>query len=114
MRTIAPPPAPRTDVDEAIKRELAAVAAREAALRQREMDIAAREREVAEQKRVLAEQYRLLKTQPAQPAATPSWPPAYVRTATLQPRETKRRAGFWRRVKNTILGTPEPVLEDSL
>ncbi len=118
VRTIAPPPAvvaPAADAGEtaALKRELAAVAARESALKQREHELAAREREVAEQKRVLAEQYRLLKTQTAQ-AAAPSWPPAYVRSAAAPPRETKRRAGFWRRVKNTILGSPEPVLEDSL
>lgn len=100
--------------DEALKRELAAVAARESALRQRENEIAAREREIAEQKRVLAEQYRLLKTtQAPQPAAQP-WPPTYVRSTALHPRDSKRRAGFWRRMKNTILGIPEPVLEDSL
>jgi len=28
--------------------------------------------------------------------------------------QPKRRTGFWRRFKNTLLGTPEPVLEDSL
>jgi len=100
--------------DETLKRELAAVAARESALRQRETELAAREREIAEQKRVLAEQYRLLKTtQAPQPAAQP-WPPTYMRSAALQPRDQKRRAGFWRRMKNTILGSPEPVLEDSL
>jgi hypothetical protein len=27
--------------------------------------------------------------------------------------QSKRRSGFWRRFKNTLLGT-EPVLEDSL
>jgi putative secretion ATPase (PEP-CTERM system associated) len=103
----------RTD-DDAIKRELAAVAARESALKQREHEIAAREREIAEQKRVLAEQYRLLNAQAGAQASAPSWPPAYVRSATLQPRESRRRAGFWRRMRNTILGTAEPVLEDSL
>jgi len=115
-RAIAPPPVvsvSRAD-DEAVTRQLAAVASRESALKQREHEIAAREREIAEQKRVLAEQYRLLNTQVGQAAATASWPPAYVRSATLQPRESRRRAGFWRRMKNTILGTPEPVLEDSL
>ncbi|HZT75620.1 MAG TPA: XrtA/PEP-CTERM system-associated ATPase [Vicinamibacterales bacterium] len=106
----APPP---TAADDALRRELAAVAARESALKQREHEIAAREREIAEQKRVLAEQYRLLNTQAGQPA-NPSWPPTYVRSASLQPREPKRRAGFWRRMKKTILGSPEPVLEDSL
>ena len=106
----------RAAVDATVQRDLAAVAAREAALKRRELEIAAREREVAEQKRVLSEQYRLLKTQTSAPAA-PAWPPAaptYVRSASLQRAEAKRRAGFWRRMKNTLLGTPEPVLEDSL
>jgi hypothetical protein len=39
-------------------------------------------------------------------APTPA--PAF---ALYQP---KRRGGFWRRFKHTVLGTPEPVLEDSL
>jgi putative secretion ATPase (PEP-CTERM system associated) len=102
----------RTD-NEAIKRELAAVAARESVVKQREHEIAAREREIAEQKRVLAEQYRLLNTAASQQTAA-SWPPAYVRSAALQPTAVRRRSGFWRRMKNSILGTPEPVLEDSL
>jgi hypothetical protein len=87
---------------------------------------------------VLAEQYRLLKaqpqaSQPARPAAgAAAWPPstapatvparlaspARPRGATPAPAfalyQTKRRAGFWRRFKHTLLGTPEPVLEDSL
>jgi putative secretion ATPase (PEP-CTERM system associated) len=100
--------------DGAVKRELAAVAARESVLKQREHEVAAREREVAEQKRVLAEQYRLLNAQTGAQAPAPSWPPAYVRSATLHPRESRRRSSIWRRMKNTILGTPEPVLEDSL
>jgi hypothetical protein len=76
----------------------------------------------------------------AQPAASATgaaavWPPAapsalsakaavnppVVRTATRQPQapafapyQLKRRPSLWRRVKNTLLGTPEPVLEDSL
>ena len=103
----------RTD-DDALRRELAAVAARESALRQRETEIAAREREVAEQKRVLAEQYRLLKTTQAPQPLAAAWPPTYVRSAAMQPRDSKRRSSFWRRVKNSILGSPEPVLEDSL
>ena len=103
----------RTD-DDALKRELAAVASRESALRQRESEIAAREREVVEQKRVLAEQYRLLKSTQAPLPAPAAWPPTYVRSAALQTRDSKRRSGFWRRVRNTILGSPEPVLEDSL
>ena len=108
QRVIAPPPVPSG----ASRANSQALAARESAVKERERDIAAREREVAEQKRVLAEQYRLLNAQSTQPAAA-AWPPAYVRSATLHPRE-KRRRGFWRRAKQLILGTPEPVLEDSL
>ena len=82
---------------------------------------------------MLADQYRLLKAQP-QPAATAPaaavvvWPPVtaaakapLVRTANRQvrapafaPYQLKRRSSLWRRVKNTLLGIPEPVLEDSL
>jgi hypothetical protein len=44
-----------------------------------------------------------------------AWPPASrpqaVPTYMFQPR---RRSSFWRRVKHTLLGTPETVLEDSL
>jgi general secretion pathway protein A len=105
---------------------------REAQLRQREHEMESRERELAEQRRVLAEQYRLLRAYPAHaPAAVasaaPAWPPAAPAAATQgvpRPRahtpapapaafHAKRR-GFWRRVKSTLLGSPEPVLEDSL
>jgi putative secretion ATPase (PEP-CTERM system associated) len=110
--------------EEKLQRELSVVVARETELKRREQEMAAREREVAEQRRVLAEQYRLLKTQSAQtPVAAPAWPPTrsaeapratpYVRSASLQ-NESRRRVGFWRRMKNTILGIPEPILEDSL
>ena len=91
--------------------------------------MASREKELAEQRRVLADQYRLLRTQAqaAQPAvahapAASAWPPASAAPAA-RPRvqspsfamyQSKRRPGFWRRMKNTLLGTPEPVLEDSL
>ena len=110
-RMIAPPPAASTSV--AFSRtDDHLLVARESAVKEREREIAAREREVAEQKRVLAEQYRLLNTQSSQPAPA-TWPPPYVRSAALQPREKQRR-GFWRRAKRIILGTPEPVLEDSL
>ncbi|HZR22933.1 MAG TPA: XrtA/PEP-CTERM system-associated ATPase [Vicinamibacterales bacterium] len=110
----APIAASAIATDEKLQRELAAVAAREAELKKREQDMAAREREMAEQRRVLAEQYRLLKTQTQAPAAA-AWPPApkFVQSARLGT-PSKSRGSFWRRVKNTILGTPEPVLEDSL
>jgi putative secretion ATPase (PEP-CTERM system associated) len=125
--------AARTAEDEKLARELAAL---EKDLTRREQDIAARERELAEQRRVLADQYRLLKAQPPQAphavaaAAAPAvaWPPVaaaaktpMVRGAVRQAQapafavyQPKRRSGLWRRVKNTLLGIPEPVLEDSL
>jgi general secretion pathway protein A len=140
-RTPVPPAASRpTAEDQKLARELAE---REKELRQREADMESRERELAEQRRVLADQYRLLNArqqqpvlpqaaQPAQPAAAggaatpaPVWPPAAVSASAARPRayaaspsfdmyQPKRRSGFWRRFKNTLLGTPEPVLEDSL
>jgi general secretion pathway protein A len=129
-----------TAEDEKLKRELAAL---QKDLQKREEDMASRERELAEQRRVLSDQYRLLKAQSAAiaPAAAPAagavWPPAaapaaavasaapakapLVRNATRQmyapafaPYQPKRRSSLWRRVKNTLLGIPEPVLEDSL
>jgi general secretion pathway protein A len=140
--TPVPPAASRpTAEDQKLARELAA---RENALRQREADMESRERELAEQRRVLADQYRLLNARQQQPAVpqsqagapgaaavpasaagtAPVWPPAAVSPAA-RPRvyaaapsfdvyQPKRRSGLWRRFKNTLLGTPEPVLEDSL
>jgi putative secretion ATPase (PEP-CTERM system associated) len=129
---VAPAPSRPTAEDQKLARELAD---REKQLRQREADMASRERELAEQRRVLAEQYRLLKARPQQPqpaaamatAATGAtvWPPAPAPAQAARPRaytpapafalyQPKRRSGFWRRFKNTLLGTPEPVLEDSL
>ena len=116
------------------ERRVREIAERETQLRQREHEIAGREREVTEQRRVLAEQYRLLRTRPADatPAAAPAapaWPPlaatptsapagvARPRAHTPAPAFAAfqtRRPGFWRRVKSTLLGSPEPVLEDSL
>jgi putative secretion ATPase (PEP-CTERM system associated) len=116
----------RTLEEEKLARELAE---REKALRLREQEMASREKELAEQRRVLAEQYRLLRTQAqqaVQPAAqaAAAWPPASAAaTAPARPRvqapnfamypSRRQRPGFWRRFKNTLLGT-EPVLEDSL
>ena len=121
----------RTAEDDKLRRELADL---EHDLKKREQDMASRERELAEQRRVLADQYRLLKTQ-AQPAAAATapaaaavWPPVtapakapLVRPATRElrapafaPYQGQRRSSLWRRVKNTLLGIPEPVLEDSL
>ena len=121
----------RTAEDDKLRRELADL---EHDLKKREQDMASRERELAEQRRVLADQYRLLKSQ-AQPAAAATapvaaavWPPVtapakapLVRPATRElrapafaPYQGQRRSSLWRRVKNTLLGIPEPVLEDSL
>jgi len=90
---------------------------------------------------VLAEQYRLLRAQAATAAATaapaaPAWPPTHAAAqAAAAPTASaaaapvrlhgrtpvsaaatfrSKRPGFWRRVKSTLLGSPEPVLEDSL
>jgi len=124
----APIAAMRTAEDDKLARELVE---REKELRRREQEMASREKELAEQRRVLADQYRLLRTQAQAQAAQPAvahapvasaWPPASAAPAA-RPRvqspsfamyQSKRRPGFWRRMKNTLLGTPEPVLEDSL
>ena len=126
---VAPVAAMRSAEDDKLARELAE---RERELRRREQEMASREKELAEQRRVLADQYRLLRTQTppqpsaqavaAQPSAAPAWPPVAA-AAQARPRvqppsfamyHSKRRPSFWRRMKNTLLGTPEPVLEDSL
>jgi hypothetical protein len=114
---------------EKLKRELAEL---ERNLRKREHDMTVRERELAEQRRVLADQFRLLKTNTqGQGPAPAAWPPAdanasaTARTSAAHgpqpmharafaPYATKRRFSLWRRVKNSLLGTPERVLEDSL
>ncbi|HEV8345623.1 MAG TPA: AAA family ATPase [Vicinamibacterales bacterium] len=116
----------RTAEDEKRARELAD---RESQMRAREADIAGRERELAEQRRVLAEQYRLLRSHPLEgkPAAAATgaapgtssggaaaWPPAPRPQAPSYMFQPRRRSSFWRRVKQTLLGTPEPILEDSL
>jgi len=95
-----------------------ALAAREAIVQQREREIAQREKELVEQRRVLSDQYRLLKTKPNESGrqVASSWPPpaaprvAARAVATDRPRQRS----IWRRVKAVLLGTPEPVLEDSL
>src|SRR5258707_1059505 len=121
--------------DQKLARELAVL---EKELKRREQDVAVRERELAEQRRVLADQYRLLRAQPQQvphavataaAASAVAWPPAAAAPKTLPVRggttrpvqapgfavyQPKRRSRLWRRVKNTLLGIPEPVLEDSL
>ena len=113
---------------------------REQQLRQRELDIAARERELLEQRRVIAEQYRLLHGHPIPPgaalaAAAPGavWPPEGRSTdgarsirvdasafGRIQPSAlrfdgfTPKRTSLWQRMRHTLLGTSEAVLEDSL
>jgi len=126
-----PAAAARTAEDARRAQELAE---REQQLRLREQEIASRERELAEQRRVLAEQYRLLKARPREaapaastPRAATAWPPAPVSAAGAAGAKTNPRAyapsfaidqpkrgGLWRRVRNTVLGTPEPVFEDTL
>lgn len=113
-----------------------ALAAREQRLSRREQEIGARERELAEQRRVLTEQYRLLQSRPAAapagaqtPQPTAAWPPAppvgagpalagVAKPAAYAPTfrtiHVRRRPSLWRRIKQTVLGTAEPVLEDSL
>jgi putative secretion ATPase (PEP-CTERM system associated) len=104
-----------------------ALATREEIVQQRERDIAQREKELVEQRRVLAEQYRLLKTRSNETghAVAASWPPAAqarppVHAARSESRRQERvgdrprQRSMWRRVKAVLLGTPEPVLEDSL
>jgi general secretion pathway protein A len=120
-----------TAEDQKLARELAAL---ERDLKRREEDVAVRERELAEQRRVLADQYRLLKAQPQQvphavaAASAVAWPPAapapkiplvlganrLVQAPGFADFQPKRRSTLWRRVRNTLLGIPEPVLEDSL
>jgi len=94
-----------------------ALAAREDQVKQREREIAAREKELVEQRRVLTEQYRLLKTRTNETgrAVASSWPPAApARPARAVAADSPRQRSMWRRVKAVLLGTPEPVLEDSL
>jgi putative secretion ATPase (PEP-CTERM system associated) len=120
--TVSTGAAVHTAVDQARAKELAE---RERLLSQREQEMAARERELAEQRRVLAEQYRILKMRPAETAAktTAAWPPAAAAAPAHRPAaqsaafgvvHPRRRASLWRRMKHTLLGTPEPALEDSL
>jgi general secretion pathway protein A len=118
-----------TAEDQKLARELADL---EKQLRRREQEMVIRERELAEQRRVLADQYRLLKAQPqsapAVAVAPAAWPPVSAATRPPLARNAhppahatafaaypgKRRASLWQRVKRTLLGIPEPVLEDSL
>jgi putative secretion ATPase (PEP-CTERM system associated) len=121
------------------RRRLADLTARERQLADREQDIVLRERELAEQRKVLVDQYRILRStataaaqEPQRSAATAGqsnqarqgWPSA--RVTPTAPADTpsarwqaprvyrSKRPSLWRRVKHTLLGSPEPVLEDSL
>jgi putative secretion ATPase (PEP-CTERM system associated) len=115
-----------------------AITDRERQLARREQEIATRERELVEQRRVLSEQYRILRS--SAPAATPAaavappaaaaLPPARAAGPTptagpapwSQPRPQAqayrvyqpRRRSLWRRMKRTLLGTQERIVEDSL
>jgi general secretion pathway protein A len=109
-----------TVIDEEAARELAE---REKQLMIREQEMAARERELAEQRRVLAEQYRILRSKPAPASAdagggAAAWPPpagrAAVQPAAFTVVRPARRSSLWRRVKQTVLGTIDRALEDTL
>ena len=96
-----------------------ALAAREAIVQQREREIEQREKELVEQRRVLTDQYRLLKTKSNETGrqVASSWPPpaaAGRSGARAVASDRRRQRSVWRRVKAVLLGTPEPVLEDSL
>jgi putative secretion ATPase (PEP-CTERM system associated) len=103
---------------------VSAIDERERQLRQRELDIAAREREVLEQRRVLSEQYRLMRGQsaPATSAAPGGvWPPPAYPAGRSVPTAAPRvealqsnRPSLWRRMRQTLLGTGEAGLGDSL
>jgi general secretion pathway protein A len=114
----------RSAEDDRLRRELADL---DRSLKQREHDVMVRERELAEQRRVLADELRLLKAKTQlQTAGTAAWPPAdgtkppvarsayQMHAPAFARNETKPRSSLWRRVKNTLLGTSERVLEDSL
>jgi len=115
---------------------------READMESRERELAEQRRVLADQYRLLnarqqqaapaafaAQGHAGSQAQPTVAAGNvvpaPVWPPAPASAAAARPRvyaaapsfdmyQRKRRSGFWRRFKNTLLGTPEPVLEDSL
>jgi general secretion pathway protein A len=102
------------------------LAEREQQLKAREQEMATRERELAEQRRVLAEQYRILRAKPAASApgaatggAAP-WPPSTATQRTSLPPAAftvvrpVRRSSLWRRMKQTLLGSIDRALEDSL
>ncbi|HMD33863.1 MAG TPA: XrtA/PEP-CTERM system-associated ATPase [Vicinamibacterales bacterium] len=95
-----------------------ALTAREAIVQQREREIAQREKELVEQRRVLTDQYRLLKTKSNETGrhVASTWPPPASARGAARATATDRRRqrSVWRRVKAVLLGTPEPVLEDSL
>ena len=101
------------------ERRAKALAAREASVQQREREIEQREKELVEQRRVLTDQYRLLKTTSNESGrqVASSWPPqapAARAGARAMANDHRRQRSVWRRVKAVLLGTPEPVLEDSL
>ncbi len=133
-------PVPRAGRTAEEERRARVLTERERQLRQREHEIDGREREVAEQRRVLAEQYRLLRTTPSDAtrsgsATVAAWPPAapsgmvaaaphggaphsgvrsHAPATAFNTALDHKRRGFWRRVKSALLGSGEPVLEDSL
>ena len=142
MAGVAPVASRPAAEDQKLARELAErernLRQREADMESRERELAEQRRVLADQYRLLNARQQQAPAAPqgqvgaqAQPVAAagaaqaPVWPPASVSASAARPRvyaaapafdmyQTKRRSGFWRRFKNTLLGTPETVLEDSL
>jgi general secretion pathway protein A len=111
---------------------------REREMESRERELAEQRRVLAEQYRLLRAQAAHAPSTTA--AAAPAWPPTQTAAAAAPPSSTtatpavgsaaigrrahipvsasasfrSKRPGFWRRVKTTLLGSPETVLEDSL
>jgi general secretion pathway protein A len=111
---------------------------REREMESRERELAEQRRVLAEQYRLLRTQAAQAPSPTA--AVAPAWPPTQTAAAAASPSSTtatpavgpaalgrrahipvsasasfrSKRPGFWRRVKTTLLGSPETVLEDSL
>jgi len=134
--------AARTAEDDARARQLLErekqLRKREREMESRERELAEQRRVLAEQYRLLRAQSAHAPS-PVAPSA-PAWPPTHASaaapaaptsaattaagsTATVRRAHVpvsasasfrSKRPSFWRRVKTTLLGSPEPVLEDSL
>lgn len=113
---------------------------REAMVRVKEDQLRRREAQLAEQRRVLAEEYRLFQVgrsrealwsapEPSGEEESPAWPPPPAHRVPAAPsrgparsaarygaspwrHEPAARPTLWRRVKQALLGVPQPVMED--